>query len=179
MAFFGKSISKPIIQIKKESIPANPSSSRTPYQGTARPSLPKRTTSRSDLRKSSVKKSAKTSARDQSEPRKRKRTNLTSSSWTTFDEDSEDDEDDADTKRSRSTSVIPKPAEGDDSINFKRRLRLQADSAETPARKIFIIHAEEVACLGKDKKFVPALGAGPEDDVKVELYYPGASQPER
>lgn len=174
MAFFGKSIPKPIIQVKKESRPASPAPSKSPA---TRPiATARRTASRSDSNRSQSRASINRSAQDL-QPRKRKRTNLNSTqSSTVFDDDSsEDEEDDAEAKRSRSASSIPRAIE-DDSIDLKRRLRLKNNSSDTP---IHIIHAEDVAYLEKDNKFKPALGASLEDDVKVKLYYPGALQPER
>lgn len=182
MAFFGKTLQNPIVQLKRESVPVKSSSLSIPAP--SRSAIASKASRRLVSRSEPVSKASKATAnggdRELLQPRKRRRTNRTtpSHSSTPFDEDSSDDDEEPDAKRSRSTSAIPRSTDGDESIDFKRRLRAKNNPSEKNGGTFSVVHAADVASLGQDK-FVPALGASREDDLKVRLYYPGASQPER
>lgn len=60
---------------------------------------------------------------------------------------------------------------------MKRILRARGGNED--AEGVSVIHAADVASLELSDKFEPALKAERGHDLKVRLYYPGASQPER
>lgn len=169
MAFFGKSLKNPVSQIKKESVPVKPST--TSKRNLAKSAL---LVSHPPRRKASHTEPANTTT---ASPRKRRRTNLTPLSSSTPFGDESSDEDGYDVKSSRSASAIPRSIE-EAPIDAKRSIRLGLDSIDAKDGILSIIHAADVASLELGK-FVPALKASRDDDLKVRLYYPGAESPER
>lgn len=182
MSFFGKNLQNPLLHIKRESKPiTKPTTKPAPATRPPPPSTsqtPRKTLSR-PASTSQVKPSPSTKSRETLHPLKRKRPIITPrQSSTPFGDSSSDDDDDVDIKRSRSTSAIPRSADAEDSVDFKRRLRPQTQETDGGGGIPSVIHAADVARLDLDK-FEPALKASRDDDLKVRLYYPGAPQPER
>lgn len=180
MAFFGKSLRNPVTQIKRESVTVKPSTaiikSNISKSAVVSNSL---ISSKPSPRKRYHTEPANTTTIS---PRKRRRPNFTPVSPSTpFGDESSDESSDKnyyDTKSSRSASIIPRSIEESPTVS-KRHIRLKPDPIQTKGgASISVIHAADIASLDLGK-FVPALKASRNDDLKVRLCYPGAALLER
>lgn len=93
---------------------------------------------------------------------------------------SDDDDDDDDAWVRLDARKRQRLYRGSGAVDLKRRLRHPqlwvGDDGEQNAMHLRIIHAAELAC--REQKCSPVLGLG-DDEVQVELQYPGAKFPER